>query len=249
MATPGARSVTKVTEAPAPTPGPWEIATVMSVRRETPSAKTFRIVLPGPVEYLSGQHFLVRLTSPDGYTATRSYSVASAPDGSNEIELAVERLENGEVSPFLHDIVVPGDTFEVRGPVGGWFVWRGDLPAFLVGGGSGVVPLMSMLRFARQLGRPELVRLLVSVRSPESLYFADEIVGPETTVIYTRAAPDGSARAAGRISVDDVNGAIVSDELIYVCGSASFANTATSLLIEAGVSASSIRVERFGLSG
>jgi ferredoxin-NADP reductase len=249
MATRGAKSAIKVTEAPAPTPGPWENATVVSVRRETSSAKTFRIVLPGPIKYLSGQHFLVRLTSPDGYTATRSYSVASAPDGSNEIELAVERLENGEVSPFLHDIVVPGDTFEVRGPVGGWFVWRGDLPAFLVGGGSGVVPLMSMLRFARQLGRPELVRLLVSVRSPESLYFADEIMGPETTVIYTRTAPEGSARGVGRITVDDFEGAVVSDELIYVCGSTSFADTATSLLIEAGVSAASIRVERFGLSG
>lgn len=249
MATPGSKSDIKATEASFPVPGPWETGTVTSVKRETSSAKTFRIELPAPVTYLSGQHFLVRLTSSDGYTATRSYSVASAPDGSNEIELTVERLENGEVSPFLHDVVEPGDTFEVRGPIGGWFVWRGDSTVFLLGGGSGVVPLMSMLRLARQLGRPELVRLLVSVRSSESLYYADEITGPETTVVYTRAAPQGSSRGTGRLTADDLAGKIAPDELVYVCGSASFADTATSLLNETGVLATSIRVERFGLSG
>jgi ferredoxin-NADP reductase len=238
-----------VIEAPAPTPGPWETAHVVSIRRETSSAKTFRIALPTPVTFLCGQHFLVRLTSPDGYTATRSYSVASAPDGTNEIELTVERLEKGEVSPFLHDVVEPGDTFEVRGPVGGWFIWRGDSPVLLVGGGSGVVPLMSMLRLARHMGRPELVRLLVSVRSPESLFFADEIVGPETTVIYTRTAPPGSARGAGRMTVSDISSEMTARESSLVCGSASFANAATALLMEAGFSAPSIRVERFGLSG
>jgi ferredoxin-NADP reductase len=108
---------------------------------------------------------------------------------------------------------------------------------------------MSMLRLARQMGRPELVRLLVSVRSPESLYFADEIMGSETTVIYTRTAPEGSARGAGRITIDDIKREVTRDESIYVCGSASFADAATSLLIEAGMSAASIRVERFGLSG
>jgi ferredoxin-NADP reductase len=245
----GVRSVTKVIETAAPTPGPWEIATVVSVKRETSSAKTFRIALPSPAVFLSGQHFLIRLTSQDGYTATRSYSVASAPDGTNEIELTVERLVNGEVSPFLHDVVVPGDTFEVRGPVGGFFVWRGDSPVFLVGGGSGVVPLMSMLRLARQMGRPDLVRLLVSARTPQSLYFAEEIVGPETTVIYTRVAPEGSVRGVGRIRIDDVKGVATRGESVYVCGSAGFADAATSLLIDADVPAESIRVERFGLSG
>ena len=93
---------------------------------------------------------MVRLTAPDGYTASRSYSVASAPDGSNELELTVERLDGGEVSTFLHDVVEPGDELEVRGPIGGWFVWDGKAPAFLVGGGSGVVPIMAMLRLARE---------------------------------------------------------------------------------------------------
>jgi len=175
--------------------------------------------------------------------------VASAPDGTNEIELTVERLENGEVSPFLHDVVEPGDTFEVRGPVGGWFVWRGDSPAFLIGGGSGVVPLMSMLRFARQSGHPELVRLLVSVRSPDSLYFAGEIMGPETAIVYTRVAPEGSSVPPRRITSEDFTGVATKGESIYVCGSASFANAATSLLGEAGFPSAAIRIERFGLSG
>ena len=137
---------------------------------------------------------MVRLTAPDGYTASRSYSVASAPDDSNEIELTVERLEGGEVSTFLHDDVAVGDELEVRGPIGGWFVWNADAPALLVGGGSGVVPLMAMLRLARRTGRADLVRLVVSVRTPDDLYYADEIVGPETTLVYTRVAPPASAR-------------------------------------------------------
>jgi ferredoxin-NADP reductase len=213
------------------------------------NAKTFRIALSSPAIFLSGQHYLVRLTAPDGYTATRSYSVASAPDGTNEIELTVERLEKGEVSPFLHDVIESGDTFEVRGPIGGWFVWRGDSPVFLVGGGSGVVPLMSMLRLARQKGCPELVRILASVRSPRDLLYANEIMGPETTIVYTRAVPDGSARTAGRLTVDDVAEKDIQGRSIYVCGSSNFANAATSLLEEAGAIGATIRVERFGLSG
>ena len=139
----------------------------------------------------------MRLTAPDGYTASRSYSVASPPDGSNELELTVERLEDGEVSTFLHDVVEVGDELEVRGPIGGWFVWDGDAPALLVGGGSGVVPLMAMLRLAARTGRADLVRLVVSVRTPDDLYYADELPGPETTIVYTREAPGPSARPPG----------------------------------------------------
>ena len=131
--------------------------------------------LDEPTDYLAGQHYVLRLTAPDGYTASRSYSVASAPDGSNEIELTVERLPDGEVSSFLHDEVVVGDELEVRGPIGGWFVWRGDTPALLLGGGSGVVPLMAMLRLAHRMGRSDLVRLIVSTRTPEDLYYAAEL--------------------------------------------------------------------------
>ena len=122
--------------------------------------------LPSAVDFLAGQHVVVRLTAPDGYTAQRSYSVASAPDGSDEIELTVELLEGGEVSGFLHDVVEVGDELELRGPLGGFFVWDGTTPALLIGGGSGIVPLMAMLRLARRSGRSELVRVVVSARSP-----------------------------------------------------------------------------------
>ena len=122
-------------------PGPWQSATVEEVRRETARAKTFASPASRPVPFLAGQHFIVRLTAPDGYTASRSYSVASAPDGSGRIELSVEHLEGGEVSTFLDEEVMAGDELEVRGPIGGYFVWRGDTAGLLVGGGSGVVPL------------------------------------------------------------------------------------------------------------
>ena len=167
-------------------PSVWQTASVVAIRDETPRAKTFRLALTVPAPHRAGQHFVVRLTAPDGYTAQRSYSVASAPDPSNEIELTVERLPDGEVSTFLHDEVVVGDELEVRGPIGGWFVWEGDAPALLVGGGSGIVPLMAMLRHARRIGRAELVHLVVSVRTPDDLYYADEIMGPQTTLVFTR---------------------------------------------------------------
>ena len=129
-----------------PVAGAWRTATVLDVRPETPTAVTLGLALDQPLRHRAGQHVVVRLTAPDGYTAQRSYSIASPPDGGPEFDLTIERLAAGEVSPFLHDVVEPGDELEVRGPIGGWFVWDGDSPALLVGGGSGVVPLMAMLR-------------------------------------------------------------------------------------------------------
>jgi ferredoxin-NADP reductase len=224
----------------------WRPATVVAIGTETPTAKTFRLRLAEPSPHLAGQHYVVRLTAPDGYTASRSYSVASPPDGSPEFDLTVERLENGEVSTFLHDVVEPGDELEVRGPIGGWFVWPGDGPAVLVGGGSGVVPLMAMLRQARRTGRSDLVRLLVSVRDPDTLYYADELPGPESTVVYTRQAPDGWSRPPGRVTAADLAPALMPDATAYVCGSAGFADFASDLLLDAGVPADRVRVERFG---
>jgi ferredoxin-NADP reductase len=224
----------------------WQAATVLSVRAETPHAKTFRLRLPAPSPHRAGQHYVVRLTAPDGYTASRSYSVASAPDGTDEIELTVERLENGEVSTFLHDVVMPGDVLDVRGPIGGWFVWAGDTPALLVGGGSGVVPLMAMLRLARAAGHPELVRLVVSVRTPDDLYYHDELPGPESTVVYTRTASPESARPAGRLHPGDFVGDLDHAETVYVCGSPGFCDAASELLVGLGVPVDRFRVERFG---
>lgn len=237
---------------------------MIGLRDETARARTFRLRLARPAAggtHLPGQHYVVRLTAPDGYRAQRSYSVASAPDGSDEVELTVERLEGGEVSTYLHDVVEAGDELEVRGPIGGWFVWRGDTPALLVGGGSGLVPLMAMLRHARRLpatgGAGAVVRLLVSVRSPEDLYYATELPGPETTVVHTRQAPPASARVARRLDADDLRPLVTglgweapgAAATAYVCGSAGFADAASQLLVSLGVPVARVRVERFGPSG
>ena len=228
---------------------PWQTATVVAIRPETARAKTFRLKLGEPTRFLAGQHFIVRLTAPDGYTASRSYSVASPPDETDEIELTVERLEEGEVSTFLHDELMVGDEIEVRGPICGWFVWKGDAPAILVGGGSGIVPLMAMLRYARNLGRTDLLHLAVSVRSPDELLYASELDPAEQTIVYTRTAPAGYARAPARITGSDLAPYVRADLDAYVCGSSGFADAASHLLVDLGVPVHRVRVERFGPTG
>jgi ferredoxin-NADP reductase len=234
---------------PFPRPGKWQQSTVTGIRTETPTAKTFRLALSEPTPYLAGQHFIVKLTAPDGYTAQRSYSVASPPDESGEIELTVERLPEGEVSSFLHDVVMVGDHLEVRGPIGGWFIWPGDTPAVLVGGGSGVVPLMAMLRLARREGREDLIHLVVSVREPSGLYYASEIPGPRTTVVYTRSTPPSWPRPAGRLHPGDLPAPLPEGAAGFVCGSAAFAEAATTVLLDVGMPMQQIKVERFGPTG
>jgi ferredoxin-NADP reductase len=221
---------------------------VVAVRRETATAKTFRLRLIHPSLHMAGQHYIVRLTAPDGYTASRSYSVASAPDGSSEIEITVERLPDGEVSSFLHDEVVAGDELEVRGPIGGWFVWPGHSPALLIGGGSGVVPLMAMLRLARSTGADNLLRLVVSVRDPASLYYGTELPGPETTIIYTRQGGALDDRSPGRLTASDLP-VVPDDATAFICGSSPFADSASDLAIGIGIPTARIRVERFGPTG
>ena len=228
--------------------GPWRTARVLDVRPEAPRVKTFRLGFDEPLGHLAGQHLVIRLTAPDGYTAQRSYSIASAPDGTPEAEVTVEHLEDGEVSGFLHDVVEPGDDLEVRGPIGGWFVWE-DGPALLVGGGSGIVPLMAMLRLARATDRSDLVRLVVSVRTPADLYYAGELAGPEVTVVHTRVAPPDSGRAAARLTADDLAPLMDPAATAYVCGSTGFADAASQLLVGLGHPVEQIRVERFGATG
>ena len=242
----------------------WQRAEVVALRRETARALTLRLALPTWHAHLPGQHYVVRLTAPDGYRAERSYSVASPPADAGHVELTVERLADGEVSTHLHDGVRVGDTLEVRGPFGGWFVWRGDAPALLVGGGSGVVPLMAVLRHARATGSAVPLRLVVSARSADELLFAGEY-GAETTVVLTRTTPPGWSRPPGRLTADDLAPAVAAvfgatpgatgaattaqgpgAPTAYVCGSAGFAGAAERLLVEVGVPARSIRVERFG---
>jgi ferredoxin-NADP reductase len=231
----------------------WQTATVVAVHDETPRTKTLRLRLDAPSGHRAGQHYVVRLTAPDGYTASRSYSVASPPDGGREIDLTVERLDDGEVSTFLHDVLEVGDELEVRGPIGGYFVWDASTPSLLLGGGSGIVPLMAMLRLARATaGDPapaELVHLLVSVRTPTDLYYPDELRDrTDATVLYTRSTPPGWTRQAGRLTAGDVLPHLRDDQSIFVCGSAPFTNAVGDLLLALGVAPERARFERFGPS-
>ncbi|HEX9480512.1 MAG TPA: ferredoxin reductase [Solirubrobacteraceae bacterium] len=231
-------------------PGAWEIGMVTEIRRETPRVKTFRIAVPMWMAHLPGQHYEVRLTAPDGYRAQRSYSIASSPELEDEVELTVERLEDGEVSVYMHDALEQGDEIEVRGPFATYFVWREERPVLLVGGGSGVVPLMAMLRH-RRLTAPDLpMRLLYSVRTPEEVIYASEL-GDETTLTYTRSAPPGWPGHTGRIEAELVSSAAsgYSDGVAFVCGSNGFVETASELLLDAGFPPEQVRTERFGPSG
>ena len=193
---------------------------------------------------------MVRLTAPDGYTASRSYSVASAPDESNEIELTVERFEDGEVSSFLHDDVVVGDELEVRGPIGGWFVWDGDDTGAARRRRFGRRPADGDVAVGPEprAERPGAPRRLDPVPRVD-LYYADELPGPETTVVYTRDAPPGWPRPAGRLTRDDLAAAVLPDATAFVCGSSPFADAASDLLVGLGFPLDRIRVERFGPTG
>jgi ferredoxin-NADP reductase len=234
----------------------WQLGEVISVRDETPRARSYRLWLPEGYPHVPGQHYVVRVTADDGSQAQRSYSVASAPDLSpgpgTHVELTVERLEGGAVSPFLHEQAHVGGRMELRGPFGGWFVWRGDAPALLVGGGSGVVPLMAMLRHWKRQGRAVPLVLVVSVRTPEDLYYKDEY-GPESTIVFTRTAPAGVTRPPGRLDAGTLAPLVAelapAGAVAYVCGSAGFAETASQMLVEVGMDRTAVRVERFGPSG
>jgi ferredoxin-NADP reductase len=198
--------------------------------------------------HLPGQHYDVRLTAPDGYTAQRSYSIASSPLDEGEIELTIDLLEEGEVSPYFHEVVVEGDQVEVRGPFASYFVWRGEAPVLLLGGGSGVVPLMAILRHRRRT-MPELpMRLLYSVRTAEDVIYADEL-GDETMLTYTREPPEGWSGHAGRIDAELIASAGVDSGIAFICGTNSFVESMSLLLVEAGFEPRQIRTERFGPSG
>ncbi|MGH2798572.1 MAG: ferredoxin reductase [Solirubrobacterales bacterium] len=221
-----------------------------SIKRETPMVKSFRLDLPMWMAHCPGQHYDVRLTAPDGYRAQRSYSVASSPLDQGEIELTIDRLADGEVSPYFHDVVVEGDRVEVRGPFASYFVWRGERPALLVGGGSGVVPLMAMLRHRRRTGPESPMRLVYSVRTPADVIYADEL-GDDAVLTFTRASPQGWTGHTGRIhsALIASEGAQGSAATAFVCGSNGFVESASRLALEAGFEPQRIRTERFGPTG
>ncbi|MGZ4538725.1 MAG: FAD-binding oxidoreductase [Blastococcus sp.] len=229
----------------APTGG-WRTATVAGVRRPIQRSVQLRLDVADRVDHLPGQHYVVRLTAEDGYTAQRSYSVASAP-GDPLVELFVERLDDGEVSTYLADVVEPGDRLEVRGPIGGWFVWDGGTPAMLLAGGSGVVPFVAMVRHARALGRLDLLRIAISTRTLASTPYADELAGAGALIALTREAH--GIRPAGRLTAAELVPLWEPGQTAYVCGSESFAEAATQLLMGIGMPPETIRVERFGPTG
>lgn len=231
---------------PAAPSGGWRTATVAAVSKPKPRAVQLRLDVPDRVDHLPGQHYVVRLTAPDGYTAQRSYSVASSP-GDPLVELFVERLPDGEVSTHLADVVEPGDLLEVRGPIGGWFVWDGATPALLLGGGFGVVPFVSMLRTARELGRTGLLRIAASSRTLSGLPYSDDLVEAGALIALTRI--EYGIRPAGRLTPEDLVPLWEPGQTAYVCGSASFAQGAADLLVGMGVPPASIRVEQFGPTG
>jgi ferredoxin-NADP reductase len=219
---------------------------VAAVGHPVPRSVELRLDVADRVDHLPGQHYVIRLTAPDGYRAQRSYSVASSP-GDPQVEFFVERLDDGEVSTYLADVVQPGDQLEVRGPIGGWFVWDGTTPALLVGGGSGVVPFLAMLREARRLGRTDLLRIAVSSRTLVELPYAMELMDAGALIVLTRE-PYGD-RAAARLMGDELMSLWEPGRTAYVCGSARFAEAASQLLVDVGVPDHDIRVERFGPSG
>ncbi len=213
-----------------------------------PGAVRLLLDVPDRVDHLPGQHYVVRLTAPDGYVAQRSYSVASAPFEPG-IELFIDRLDDGEVSTYLADVTIPGDQLEVRGPIGGWFVWRGDTPLAGLAGGTGVVPFIAMMRHAGHLGMDSLLRIAVSARTMADLPYAAELSAHGALIVLTREA-GGDGRPMGRLAPGEVRSLISGrDPTCYVCGSTPFAEAATALLLDVGVPADRIRIERFGPSG
>jgi ferredoxin-NADP reductase len=238
----------------------WQIATVRAVRPETPEVKTLTLALPDWTPHRPGQHYDVRLTSADGYSAQRSYSVASEPERTGEIDITVERIANGEVSPFLDDTVVVGDRFEVRGPIGGYFVWDRSIggPLLLVAGGSGVVPLMAMLRHRAVAGVENPARLLYSARTYEQIIYREELEtlakknGLAVAYTLTRGQPEGWNGYTRRIDdamLKEVSEPLGRQALAYVCGPTALVEVAADGLERVGLPADRIRTERFGPSG
>ncbi|MBX6722310.1 MAG: ferredoxin reductase [Dactylosporangium sp.] len=238
----------------------WRVGRLVESRCETPTARTLVLEVPGWPGHLPGQHVDVRLTAEDGYTAQRSYSIANADDG-DRVELTVQRIPDGEVSEYLVDVYSVGDPVEIRGPVGGWFVWRptDTDPVLLVGGGSGIVPLMAMVRSRRAAGNRAPFRLIYSVRTPDDVYYAEELRqrarddrGLDVSYVYTRAVPPGWPEPPRRIGTPTLNTAGWPPEFMpacYICGPTGFVETVSDILVGLGHDPRRIRTERFGPSG
>jgi ferredoxin-NADP reductase len=237
----------------------WQTSSIVEIISRTPGIKSFFLKLSAPFVHRAGQHVDIRLTAPDGYAAMRSYSIASAPSSTGILELAVERLQNGEVSPFFHDVAQVGDEIELRGPLGGHFIWpdAAARPVLLIGAGSGVAPLSAMIRHRSATGQRVPTALLMSTRTREDTLFGDELLAAEKSdpdfsfaLALTRERPARSTDFGHRIDAAMV--AEVAARLpsppghVFVCGSNAFVNVAAEGAIAAGIAAASIRTERYG---
>ena len=227
----------------------WREATVAAIAPETPRAATLTLDVPGWDGHRAGQHVDVRLTAEDGYRAQRSYSIASAPEDGRPM-ITVEELFDGEVSPWFVQVAAEGDMFEVRGPFGGWFVWDASetQPIMLIAGGSGLVPLMSMLRHRRNAGSQVPAKLLVSAREADDVLYARELetIGVDVVLTYTRRAPrdwTGYTRRVDRAMLQET--AILGGRT-YICGPTTFVETVADHLVALGEPPANIRTERFG---
>ncbi len=239
----------------------WQVGIVEAINDENSRTKTFSFRLPQWTRHRPGQHYDLRLTAPDGYQAERSYSIASAPERDGVVELTIERIADGEVSPYMHDVVRVGDRLELRGPIGGYFVWdAGQTEAlFLVGGGSGVVPLMAMLRHRAANRSAVPARLLYSSRSADDVIYGEELKklndaddGLVVSYTLTRAQPPGWAgyhRRIDRSMLLEVSRDLTPPFRAYVCGPTVLVELVANQLFDLGVPPSSIRTERFGPTG
>ncbi len=237
----------------------WQLGQVLDTIQETHRAKSLVLDLPDWPGHRPGQHVDIRLTAGDGYQAQRGYSIASAPEDDG-VMLTVDRLEDGEVSPYLTDVVEPGDEIELRGPIGGYFVWDASLsgPLLLISGGSGIVPLRAMLRHWAAARPPVKVRLLHSARTLDDVIYRDEIMRlaafdeVDVRIALTRAWPDGWRGHRGRVDRDFLKDAAwppQDEPHIYVCGPTAFVEAATAALVKTGQLPDTIKTERFGPTG
>jgi ferredoxin-NADP reductase len=239
----------------------WQIAIIKDIKPETWRVKTLTLALPNWAPHQAGQHYDVRLTAPDGYQAQRSYSIASEPERVGELDLTVEKIEDGEVSSYLHDVLLPGDRLEVRGPIGGYFIWEagGQEPLLLVGAGSGIVPLMAMIRQHAAVHSKTPVRLLYSSRTYEDIIYRAELdqlaaQGDGLVVFHTltREQPAGWRGYSRRIDahmLDEIVRPLGDKVQVFVCGPTLLVESVADHLLGLGIAANHIRTERFGPSG
>jgi ferredoxin-NADP reductase len=237
----------------------WQDAVISRIVENTPRIKNFFFTLPQGFALQPGQHVDIRLTAADGYRAERSYSIASAPEDGRELELAIEKVDNGVVSSFFHDVAMVGDTIELRGPIGGYFVWNvaDGGPLLLVGGGSGTVPLVSMLRHRRAQKSSVPTLLLVSARTWDNVPFRDELLqyamddpAFEVVLAITREPPrrpgDYTRRIDGTIIREVLTKLPASPKSMFICGTNAFVNAAADGAVAATLPSAIIHTERYG---